>query len=845
MSVFERLAAGASPAEVRDELVSLKEPERRKRAKEAEKEFERIWLRGAGERASTRWRAAAVAWAGTVTARKFVSDFWRLSTAILQDDELADDVYAVLAARGRSHFATVARGLLRAEMSWGWRLVRRGVRDGLIEPPEGDEYVRGVVHGVAPPRSPTDDIAATYHGVLADPALLEREVWQLFEVDAASELGNAVVWSNRPAPSSGQPPEVENRWVYALRRLSAEGRLDRDRLLDASLDALMSDFRPASVGWYARFHEELEPTREERLARLDRYLALVTGTAPAVVKAGLAALRELEDTVAPEAVARVVPTAFAHRQKNLATEALALLARLCKRYPEERAVLLEAVAQALAHERADVHERALKLLEQYPDDAPRAALLAYAEAVAPTLRPRLEKLTGVVAPTPTRATAVALPEPRVPEPAPGEPLEPVRDVDELIELAAALLAGHGSGDDVERFLDGVSRLCDERRPGFAQRTKGLVDQAGPHMAWRAGLASGVDVVATVVRAWAGGKRPGATAPRVTLGGVLAGRGLEVAQRAVRRRPRSLQALPTHAGGWLDPDVLAGRREAPRGFFRRSTVEHYDRVGARLRSVPAAQVELLPVLTKAAGQMPTQVRFVCGQLPPELAGVDELRRSLERLGTGRAEWWRADEDWLADDGLGARWLLTAVPALPELAYARALAVIVDRIDASMYRNPEVVFEHALDPHVPLREPAWGMVAAGLLAKAPDVQRLAVDLLVAAIEDERYDAASLGAALARSLDGGLGAITRLTAPLRDVARVSPLHGAQVVRGVEHALARLETAPRGLHAVLEVAVEAATTTGRRVENERARAALERIAGEASRSSKLGRLARSLLDA
>lgn len=844
MSVFERIASGIGPAEVRDELVALKEPERRRRAKDAEGEFERIWLRGPGQRASTRWRAAAVAWAGTVTARKFVSDFWRLSAAIVEDDEVVDDVYAVLAARGRSHFATVARGLLRSETLWGWPLVRRGVREGLIDPPEGDEYIRGLVHGVAPPRSPRDAVAATYDGLTADPTLLEREVWQLFEVDAAGELANAVAWApNQPPPAPGKAPRVENRWVYALRRLSAEGRLDRNRLLDASLDALMSDFRPASVGWYAGFHEELGPTREERLARLDRYLGLVTGTAPAVVKAGLAALRELEDDVPPPAVARVVPTVFAQRQKNLATEALALLARLCKRHPEERAVLLEAAAQALAHERADVHERTLKLLEQYPDDVPRAALLAYADAVAPTLRPRLERLTGIAAAAVPRAATVELPDPRVPEPAPGEPLEPVRDVDELIELAAALLAGHGSGDDVERFLDGVSRLCEERPRGFAERTKGLVDQAGPQAAWRPGLSSGRDAVATVVRAWARGTRAGATSPRVALGGVLAGRALEVAHTAARRRPRPLLAFPTHAGGWVDPARLAGRKPAaPRGLFRRSAPDHYDRVGARLRTLATGRLELRPVVVKERDA--ARVRFEHSTLPEAVTGVDELARSLEKLGATRA-WWDADENWLADDPLGARWLLTVVPALPEIQYARALAAVVDRIDATLYRNPEVVFEHALDPRVPLRDPAWDMVAAALLAKAPDLQRLAVDLLVAAVEDERYDAQKLGAALARSLDAGVGAITRLTAPLRDVARVSPLHGAQVVRATELGLAHLETAPRGLHALLEVAVDAGAATGRRVQDERARAALERIASDVSRSSKLGRLARSLLDA
>ena len=57
------------------------------------------------------------------------------------------------------------------------------------------------------------------------------------------------------------------------------------------------------------------------------------------------------------------------------------------------------VAQAVAHERVDVQERALTLIEQYKDEpestAPaRAVLLGLAEAASPTLRARVSRLTG-------------------------------------------------------------------------------------------------------------------------------------------------------------------------------------------------------------------------------------------------------------------------------------------------------------------------------------------------------------------------------------------------------------------------------------------------------------------
>jgi hypothetical protein len=70
--------------------------------------------------------------------------------------------------------------------------------------------------------------------------------------------------------------------------------------------------------------------------------------------------------------------------------------------------------------------------------------------------------------------------------------------------------------------------------------------------------------------------------------------------------------------------------------------------------------------------------------------------------------------------------------------------------------------ALDRHVPLGREAWLATAACLVAKSPDLPRVAADLVVASIEDERARAAleqiaggvspaSKPAKLARSLHG----------------------------------------------------------------------------------------------
>lgn len=836
-------------AGVRDEMVALKEPERRKRAKAAGQEFEKYPWRESRDRPSNRWRSVALAWVGTATARKVVADFWRIGFEVQDHPQVADDVYAVLAARGRAFFETVARGLLRGEGMWGsWPLVRRAVREGLIEPPAGDEYIRRLVLGVSAPGSASEELDSTYRGLLADPQLLEREVWELFEIDAGSELSNASTWHQKEEGKPFEYTRGDNRWLYALTRLAEERRLDRQRLLDVSLDALMRDFRASSVGWYARLHEELKPTHAERVERVDRYLPLVTSPVSAVVKEGLAALREVEDAVSPAAFARVAPTPFTQRQKNLSTETLSILANLCKRHPGARPLLLEAATHALGHERADVQEQALKLLEQHADDVPRAALLVYVEAVSPALRPRVEALTGVVAPQ-EEAVDIEIRAPAQPRPTRelvhevGAELAPVESVDELIELAAMLVEGQGNGDDCERFLDGVSRLCDQRPPGFERRTAGLAKRADAASMWGE-QASGTELIAHVVKAWTRQSRARVAGRRTpTIIGFLAGRAGEVAKRAARGAARPLLAFPTHSGGWIDLDALESRERATGRFFNRA--DPLDRVQAHARAFP--QIGPLAYLrhvrtTSRWGRTSRELRLRCPAVQAELGELGPLAAHAGAIEEGNATWYGAT-GWAGHDALGVRWGLTVLPVLPEVAFAGAATAAVEAREGSAYHHPDAVLEHALDPHVPLGREAWLAVAACLVAKSADLPRVAVDLLVESIEDGRFDADVLGEEIAWLVDNDFAKVTRLEAPLRDVARVSRLHGVQVVRAVEGVLAHVATRPHGLHTLLEVGVEGATATGRLIEDERARAALERIAGDVSASSKLGKLVRKLL--
>ena len=838
MNADELLAAirAGDVGAVTASLVAATQKERRAAAKTIGKETQR-WRWEHREKYARRRHAALVGWAGTATAREIASQSWSLT---LVDDHL----YDVLAGRGPSFMQNLSRMLLRDDRPGGWSIVRRAVREGLVPRPDQDGYLAGMVFALVAARWPRGRDAA-YEGLLDDEALLD-EVWRLFEQDLGGQLAT---WGSD-----------DNPWIHALLRLAAEDRLDRGRLLDASLDALMRDFRESGVRWYAWMHEALEPTREERQERLDRYFALAAAPSPTALKESLAALKALGDAVPAEELARAAPTALTQPQKAHAMAMVRLLEAAARRDAPARAAVLATVAVALGHERADVQERALKVLERYPDDAPRAELLAYADVVSAPLRPRVAALTGLAS-APEAIEAPALneldgpaatlvrerrwPEPRVPDPRPGPPLAPVESVDELIELASMLLEGEGSGDDAERLLDGVSRLCDQRPPHFEQRTEGLVKQAQPPWNPFPEPLDGRQMVSMVVLGWVRGRKP-APFGKQAIDGLLAVRALEVGHRAARRVARPLLAFPTHEGGWLDPSVLA-EREAASG---RNGAEPADRSAAHFRArfgpglmlVPRQVVQPERAWYARAQRIGVRVDFV----PPELAYAQSyLADALRRLGWDRIGWYSPNQSWATGDALGARWQCTVLPAYPEVQFARALTAIGDCIDGPVQDQPEPVLEQMLDPHVPLRDPGWTVVAAALAAKASELRRAAADVVVATIGDGRFDPSRLGAGLAWLLVGGYGSVTRIEAPLRDAARVSALHAAQVLRALEILVAALPEGQRNLHTPLALAHELAADARTGVMEPATRAALERITDGASRSSKVARSARGLLGA
>ena len=477
----------------------------------------------------------------------------------------------------------------------GWPFVRGLVRDGTIPRPPGDAYIVGMLDGF------TDAPAL----LRDDPDLVDHEVWRLFEVEGTGD--------HSLADHDKYNPESKT-WSRALLDLAGI-RLDRDRLLDASLAALERDVPAFRAGWYSRFHEALVPTPVERAARADAYLRLLRSpVAPTVAFAAgaLAAIQKAGRLDGGRLLAHVEP-ALAARAAGTAREGLRLIDRAVRDDPSLAPLARHPTATALAHASPEVQKAALALFEGPlgPLGADGAALLAERRgAVAASVVPRLDALTGrptggsaregpaetmrgsVVVPVPDRAAEADDPFAAL------VPLSPIDSVPDLVELLAGILEREGPPENLELALDGVLRLCGDRAADVGRLTNAVRVRAERLLA--AGREPGIATwFAELVLAWVDGREVVPARPaRGRLAEWLARRVRAVARDAAAGRARPLVARPSYVGGWIEPVDLVerlGSLTLPGETGASGLAGRLPRIG---RHDAAASAELVPDITQA-------------------------------------------------------------------------------------------------------------------------------------------------------------------------------------------------------------------------------------------------------
>jgi hypothetical protein len=743
----------------------------------------------------------------------------------------------------------VRRGLTGASFGLNnWRLARRLVRAGAIERPDVPEYtiqmplfLNSGAGGQGP--GPLGEL-------LADPGLLEDEVWRLFTVPGAA------TWLD----------QWNNGWSDALALLAERGLLDRGRLLDECLEAFVRDFPPNAVGWFVKLHDRLAPAPNEIAARTSKYLALLAAANKPGVSLGQRVCGTLLDAGAlpAEAFLAACGAALVFPQKAVAIAQLKLIGKVAAD-PAARDLALATAAQAFAHVREDVQFAALKLIAKHgvpADPAARATIVGYAAALAPTLQPEAIALGLVPAAPPALALAAPASAPVMPDPAGAarrdapEPCVPVTDPAELVQLFARLMEDASDSLAVERAMAGAVRLAalplDERgrlaSPVLKRaQTRALEDWYGPFsgnkirsdVAWLAATwATGRAPVYPEMRPWGGElfeevTRSGAAR---TMAGILSARMSEACALIAAGTAGPLLAEPEFADGTISHDGQLGRLARRPGGTR---PPRYDLEVALLRLAPGVGAEFWAQWARLDEQSApaarrgyeeshapldfepqvldvTRNRLAYFEMPPVLAAgapaaapesacwrlLTDLASRLQTLHG------RRNVDHVRLDEIVAAWPLLC-PHQPELIAAHLLRPLTDGLEPGP-SAATVALGGLAPPGRAFGEIGHMALAAGLASGEPDTRIAAASVWTRVALDGRLDPARAAGAIAFGVQAALFKPNRVADALRH-ACLEPAAALAAAHALAAATAALLPAkPAGLHLFLETAARALATAG-----------------------------------
>lgn len=210
-----------------------------------------------------------------------------------------------------------------------------------------------------------------------DEQLREELIWGMLAVEGNRDVSLTQRDSYKPGQKENNPG-----WSCALIKATETGLISRDRLIDALLSSLMSDFPAYRVGWFSRLVTGLKLTAEEIAARQSEFLTLFSSPIGPSVTLGVQHIHRLwsknPQALDATAFAYAAPAVCAGTKAN-ALKILTMLQALYRAGTLDAAACEDAVVMALSHAHAQVQAAALKHLEEWVQAG--AAANASADAV--------------------------------------------------------------------------------------------------------------------------------------------------------------------------------------------------------------------------------------------------------------------------------------------------------------------------------------------------------------------------------------------------------------------------------------------------------------------------------
>ena len=365
--------------------------------------------------------------------------------------EAAAEAFAAgILHRGGTWAQRVMDDMLGVRNLWALHIMRLLMRD---VPPERyhpsylptiRDYLRRPYYGEPKKREPRPERIARI--LTSDERLYQREFWEFFSVEGMgdtrrfAEIGSAVrgMSARKRAEACNR---VEHDFTAAFDILCHQVSGFRDRLLDAALAGMLSDFSARNITWYVNIHRHLNPDSRELSQREGNYAALLATSSAVTVSVGQNAYKSLIQSGNLENMSGLLTASEAvlsRADKKSVTTQLSLLhtlnnyAKKCG-YAEVPEKVSALVAEFLPTFPVDLAEKAQKLI--IPEEAQSAGITGAIKTDADSLEVPAPRTTPILHYYAQKAS--------------------VPCVAELNELIAEHLIDAGNGADLPRIIDGV------------------------------------------------------------------------------------------------------------------------------------------------------------------------------------------------------------------------------------------------------------------------------------------------------------------------------------------------------------------------------------------------------
>jgi hypothetical protein len=536
--------------------------------------------------------------------------------------------------------AWVAHELDQQSASIAFPTLHKWVQDGICRKPKSDGYYRlfagylmrtgfyggtrfhGVDEAYIPPLS---------EQLLQAPELLS-DIDGLFRVE--TEAFNTNAWLTKGAAAHYET------WPEALIKLSRAKHLDRSHLLRLALDGLRLDIKQNQLSGYHKLYRAMEPTASELIDHQPDYIGLLCHPVSHVAKFALDMLTKIEKAKAlqRDPFLREIGSVFANDSKSNAIAALKLLQRIVGETSQTaEPVVIAAIVDALRHADPEVQAKGIEILEPYApqlSSAHRAAIADMVVLVSASNRPALEKLLmGASHDADSRPKQLESALPIQPVGylplsftgscqevlAASAAIEPITSVDKLIDSVFHAIEVVDSPDELERIIDALSRLADQRPEDFEKRVAPLLHRLNKGQVGSNGLGSVQNKIAgavlDLVISWASGQLHQTQVQSLEYSipedvfVPMIWHLREISSRVAAHKAQPLLAAPTHQGGWIDPIVwverLAKLAQDP------SLVRCMDLRLSMLRLAPDNRPEALRLAETLGGEIGRLARFALG------------------------------------------------------------------------------------------------------------------------------------------------------------------------------------------------------------------------------------------